>query len=45
MVSGINNSSEYVLLRIRLIYIMLDLGINFGIAPSFRLREKALRKL
>ena len=30
-----------MLLKIRLIYIILDLGLNFGIAPSFRLREKA----
>ena len=41
LVSGMNNSSWYMLLKIRLIYIILDLRHNFSIAPSFRLREKA----
>ena len=34
-----------MLLKVGIIYIISDLGLNFCIAPSFRLREKALRKL
>jgi len=34
-----------MLLKIRIVYIILDLGLNFGVAPSFRLKEKALKKL